>query len=90
MTGVVSLAGDAIARGKSLHVPADLQNNARIAIACISWKTWFPARLTPVYVIVYFSTYTDGCIIIFDEHAVIRHGRKFILRQCNLPKISVD
>ena len=90
MTCVIPLAGNAIARSKSPHLPANLQNNARIAIACISRETWFPARLTPVYIIVYFSTYTDGSVFILNEHAVIRHWRKFVLFQCNLPKISID
>ena len=73
MTGVIPLAGNAIAWSEPPHVPADLQNNARIAIACISRETRFTARLTPVYVIVYFSTYTDGSVLILNKYAVIRH-----------------
>jgi len=87
---VISLAGYTIARRQSLHIPSNLKNNAGVAIPGMSRKTRLTARLTPVYIIVYLRTYTDGCIIVSNEHAIIRHWRQFVLLQLNLPEVSID
>ena len=90
MTRVIPLSSDTIARNKPLHVPSNLKNNTCITITCVSWETWLPAWLTPVYIIVYLRANTDRRVFVLDEHAVIRHGRKFVFLQLDTPKICVN
>ena len=87
---MVTLAGDTIAGNEPIHVPSNLQNNARVAIASASRETWITARLAPIYKIVYLRTYTDSRVFVLDEDTVNRNGRKFILPKFHFPEISVD
>lgn len=89
MTGVASLARDPITWNYPLHVTANFQDDARIAIARVSGKTRLSTRFTSIYEIIYLCTDTDGGILVLYEYAVIRHSRKFILRKFDLPEISV-
>ena len=89
MTGVASLSRDTIAWHESLHVTANFQDDARIAIARVSGKTRLSTRFTSIYEIIYLCTDTDCGILVLYEYAVIRYSRKFILRKFYLPEISV-
>ena len=86
---MASLSRDAIARNKSVYVPAYFKYYARITIARVSGKTRLSTRFTSIYEIVYLCTDTDCGILVLYEYTVIRHRRKFILRKFDLPEISV-
>lgn len=79
-----------IARCQSLNVSSNFQNNTRIAITRVSRKTRFSTRFTPVFIIVYLGSDTDGRILVLYEHAIIRNWRKFILSEFDSPVIGIN
>ena len=90
MICVITLSRRTIARNNPLHIPADLQHYARIAIARVPGESRLTARFTPMYIIVDFRAYADRGIFVLNEHTIVRYGRECILFQFYLAEISVD
>ncbi len=90
MACVIPLTGNAITRNKPANIPPDLDNNPCITIASSTWKSWFAAGFTSIYIIVDFRAHTDGRIFVTYEYAVIRYWGEIKLLQLDISETSVD
>ena len=72
-----------------MHILTCLEDDSRIAITCVSWEIWLSAWLTPVYIVVCFSTYTDRGVFILYKNTIIRNVWEFTLRQYHFTEISI-
>lgn len=90
MSCMIPLARYAIARCKIPHIPPNLDNNPCIAIASSTWKSWFAAGFTSIYIIVDFRAHTDGRIFVTYKYAVIRYWGEIKLLQLDISETSVD
>ena len=87
---VIALTSNAVAGLYPLHIFADFEHYACVAVAGRARKCYRTRRFSAVCVAVDFSADAYGGVVVLHQNAVVGHARQFKLRQFDPPDVCAN
>ena len=90
VAGVVALASNAVAGLYPLHIFADFEHHACVAVAGGARKCFRTRWFAAVCVAVDFRANAYGGVVVLHQNAVVGHERQFKVRQFDSPDVCAN